>query len=199
MQEGKQTLFDQGVAAGLDPDSRLAPEQSRLFGSASREQERRVTGMRSPWVYRRCSTCGHSFRLGDEVILGSSGEVVHDMPGLRCAPAASPDTPPPTAAWGRYEDFFAGLNQACPLPLDVPVLRLVGEHPLLAPPQRGHARLACRVCGHTFRPSDHVVICPCFPDAPRCVAAIHQDPWRQLYCWDEWRRAGDRNICLGMS
>lgn len=200
MQQDQQALFEQGVSAGLDPDGHpLALERSAVHATVSGTPEHHVTGVRSRWVSRRCPVCGHSFRLGDEVILYPDGGVVHDTPGLRCASEAGQQAAGSTPTSGTYTDFFAGLNQACPLPASVPVVQLVAEHPLLVPPQRGHARRACRVCGHTFRPFDHVVICPCFPNAPRCAAVVHRDPWRQLYCWDEWQRAGNTKTCLGMS
>jgi hypothetical protein len=104
------------------------------------------------------------------------------MPALQCANAQKDSNPADSAA---LRDFFAGLNAAWPIPQDIPLIRLEVGHPLLAPPEHGHARASCRVCGHTFRPSDRVVICPCSPDQPKC--------------WDEWVRARKEETCLGMS
>jgi hypothetical protein len=77
------------------------------------------------------------------------------------------------------------------LPTDVPLLRLTGEHWLLAPPRAGFRRHACRVCGHTCRPLDQVVICPCDPLQPCCRVAVHRDMFKQLYCYDHWRQGAD--------
>lgn len=132
------------------------------------------------------------------------GEVVHDLPGLRCydGDRAEFDAITPDAR----ARFFAGLEDAWPIQTDVPVKRLEDGDPLLAPPFQGHARATCRVCGYTFRAGDHVVVCPCSPDEPRCRAAVHRDLLRQLHCWDQWMRRreelireGKREICLGMS
>ena len=82
--------------------------------------------------------------------------------------------------------FFKGLAEAWPLPVDVPLVRLEGDHWLLAPPRAGFRRPACRVCGHSFLPLDHVVICPCDPVNPRCRVAVHRDIFRQMHCYDQW-------------
>jgi len=67
-------------------------------------------------------------------------------------------------------------------------------------------RAVCRVCGYTFREGDQVVVCPCYPDDPKCQAAVHRDLLRQLHCWDIWKRRQDEfrakgkgDVCLGMS
>lgn len=182
-------LFDQGLAAGLDPDS-SARSCTSIESVADRHA---VTTLRSRWLHQRCKTCGHSFRLGDEVLVLQNGEVVHDMPGLRCHGKQIGEI---CAGSSEYHIlFFSGLEAAWPLPDDVSVVRLKPGDPLLAPPPRQ----TCRVCGHTFRPDDHVVICPCSPHAPRCQAAVHRDLLRQLHCWDEWVRESKGKICLGMS
>jgi hypothetical protein len=183
--------FAAGMAAGLQGAPRAA-------GAAAPAPQPVPTTLRSPWLHRRCDVCGHSFRLGDTVLALPERRARHDMPGLRCAAAgaAAPSEPPGTAA----EDFYDGLIAAWPMPDDVPLTRLVAGHPLLAPPHRGHGRAACKVCGHTFRPLDLVVICPCDPRNPRCQAAVHRDLLKQLHCWDTWRRSSlYQGSCLGMS
>ncbi|MCP4363870.1 MAG: hypothetical protein GY800_01005 [Planctomycetes bacterium] len=190
--QSHQVLFDTGLAAGLSPDSILARSPQ-----GKKESDRHTTGLRSRWLHRRCLVCGHSFRVGDEVVILSEGDVVHDMPGLRCL-TGNPDKDNQSAS-NFVGDFFVGLNDAWPMPQDVFVQRLEPGHYLLTPPHGGHERTSCRICGHTFRPSDHVVICPCSPERPKCRAAIHRDTLRQLHCWDEWMRERSKDICLGMS
>lgn len=185
--------FEAGLAAGLDPDSQSAGQ-----GENPADAQQRITTLRSRWLHRRCACCGHSFRLGDEVARGANGGMLHDMYGLRCIGGGNAAPPNPQ----MKRDFFTGLDQAWPTPTEIGIERLEEPHPLLAPPDRGHVRSACRVCGHTFRPGDHVVICPCSPSANpeerKCVAAVHRDTLQQLHCWDEWVKAGS-DTCLGMS
>jgi len=189
MHRDKMTLFEAGLAVGLDPDGQPPGGHSDAVGT------RRPTTLRSRWLHRRCLACGHSFRLGDEVALRPDGWVLHDMPGLRCAGGEATMPPDPTA----QRNFFAGLDAAWPLPDDITPLRLEAGHDLLAPPYQGHARASCRICGHTFRPGDQVIICPCSPEAPKCRAAVHRDTLHQLHCWDEWIRERSEPTCLGMS
>ncbi len=194
------TAFNQGLEAGLDPDS-----PTTLSTSAEEKEDRpAITHLRSRWLHQRCRVCGHTFRLGDGVRILKNGSVVHDMPTLSCWEESSESDNADTVQ--DRNRFFAGLNEAWPMPEDVRLTRLEPGHPLLDPPYQGHARAFCRVCGHTFRPYDHVVICLCEPNTPRCRAAVHRDLLRQLHCWDEWmqriealRAEGKKDICLGMS
>ncbi len=58
----------------------------------------------------------------------------------------------------------------------------------------------CAVCGHTFRPGDQVVICPCDPVSPRCRAAVHRDLLKQIHCWELWQGSPLRTgSCLVMN
>lgn len=185
--------FEAGLTMGLDPDNR-AP----FVGNPGDDNSaRRLTTLRSRWLHRRCTVCGHSFRLGDEVTLTPSGGVVHDMPRLRCAEGAT--TAPDDVA--ERQAFFQGLDAAWAS--STCIERLEDGHYLLAPPQTGRARSTCRVCGHTFRPGDHVVICPCSPSFDpaqrKCIAAVHQDTLNQLHCLAEWEKARSDDTCLGMS
>lgn len=190
---------EQAFRAGLEAGLAGKEEPRRKSGAADPDGE--TTTLRSRWLHRRCPVCGHSFRPGDRVRSTASGETVHAMPGL----CQSGDGDAATV--GRRDEaqrdaFFTGLERACPLPTDVPVRRLAEGHPLLAPPAPGLPRHACRVCGHTFRPGELVVVCPCQPDEPRCRAAVHRDHVNQLWCWDEWQRAnpeGTERPCLAMS
>jgi hypothetical protein len=187
-----RAAFDAGRAAGLEGAPRAA-------GAGAPAPQRVQTTLRSPWLHRRCDVCGHSFRLGDTVLTLPDRRARHDMPGLHCAsadPAAAAHAPPLSAAAG----FYDGLITAWPMPDEVPLTRLEAGHPLLAPPHRGHGRAACKVCGHTFRPLDLVVICPCDPLHPRCQAAVHRDVLKQLHCWELWLRSSrHQGSCPGMS
>src|SRR5205085_2866290 len=78
--------------------------------------------------------------------------------------------------------FYLGLDESWPPPATLPVRRLelgtkVGDL-LLAPAVSGFRRHRCAICGHTLRPHDQVVICPCRPEQPMCILAIHRDPDR---------------------
>lgn len=191
--------FMKGMEKGLDPDTFMAEEIQK-----DDTHRTRVTHLRSRWYYRFCDICGHNFRLGDTVQILSNGQIVHDMPGLRCAD----DTQSSESSQQMTERdaFYKGLEKAWKMPEDVPIKRLQPGDPLLAPPHQGHGRATCRVCGYTFREGDQVVVCPCYPDEPRCVAAVHRDLLRQLHCWDLWKRRQDEflekrkgKVCLGMS
>lgn len=185
--------FEAGLALGLDPDSTQVKTESDADAS------QRITTLRSRWLHRRCSCCGHSFRLGDEVALATNGTVLHDMVGLRCAGGADANA----SDQDSKQAFYQGLDEAWPTPASACIERLEGNHYLLAPPRSGLARAACRICGHTFRPGDHVVICPCSPSLNaaerKCVAAVHRDTLNQLHCLDEWEKARSDDTCLGMS
>ena len=203
--------FSIGQAAGLDPDAAGGSEAP--ISSRARQV---TTTLRSRWLHRLCLVCGHTFRPGDVILLLPGGKVVHDMPGLRCDGLVTEghmDGSQPRAGTEggllpldtteANQAFFAGLAAAWPMPDDVPVLRLEGDHPLLAPPRGGIQRRSCRICGHTFRPMDHVVLCPCSVAAKgtrkSCRVAVHRDLLRQLHCWDEWVRGDLRGQCLGFS
>lgn len=75
-----------GQEAGLDPP---------LAGSTADGVA--LTHVSSPWHYRICAVCGHSFRRGDRVHVEDDGRrVVHLAPELSCAstpPAATPHAP----------------------------------------------------------------------------------------------------------
>ncbi len=204
--------FGAGQAAGLDPDA-----AGRREPSSSSQTRQVTTTLRSRWLHRLCPVCGHTFRPGDDVQVSPGETAVHDMPGLRCAPlvaegrvdgsrprisaeGASSSLDPPEAT---SQAFFDGLAAAWPMPEDVAVVRLEGDHPLLVPPRGGIPRRSCRVCGHSFRPMDHVVLCPCAqggrPADPRCRVAVHRDLLRQLHCWDDWVQGDLREQCLAFS
>lgn len=186
--------FATGLVAGLAGKSEASPR-------APAPGETELTTLRSAWLCHRCPVCGHSFRVGDRVRHVAQGCTVHAIPGL-CPTAAEAAVEPEAGGDILRDAFLAGLERACPLPTNVPVHRLVRGHNLLAPPAPGLPRHYCRVCGHTFRPGEIVIICPCHPDAPKCRVGVHRDHIRNLWCWDEWRQANpdiSKRPCLAMS
>ena len=183
--------FSAGLRTGLDPHTAEQDESQRNGLSLQS-----LTSLRSPWLHKLCKVCGHTFRPGDEVRILEGKEVVHDMPGFRCD--GHDGLTGLGDGLGRIVDFYEGIALAWPMPVDVPILRLEAGHWLLAPSRDGLRRPVCRVCGHSFRPMDHVVICPCRPNDPSCRVAIHRDLFRQLHCYDEWKNGLNRN-CLAFA
>lgn len=182
--------FQEGHAAGQDPDTVV-----RLDEHADDAPRIVTTTLRSSWLHEICRSCAHTFRPGDKVAIQKGCRPVHQMAGLGCAGGV---TTLPTGGAER-SDFFDGLGSAWRIPHDVPIIRLESDHPLVAPPAPGFPRYTCRVCGHTLRELDHVVLCPCSPAAPICAVAVHRDIFRQLHCWDEWNRGDHRGQCLAVS
>lgn len=151
-----------------------------------------TTTLESPWVGLHCPVCRHSFRLGDPVwIEPSLRRVCHSSALLPCAGQAAAATESPELA-----AFFAGLDEAWPPPADVPVRRLEPNDTLVASPSAGFRRHRCAVCGHTLRPFDRVVLCPCQPTTPRCRIAVHRDPAHGLNCWTDWNPGAHLHYCL---
>jgi hypothetical protein len=175
-------MVEQGIAAALDPVNDVAIQSGG----------RATTTLNSFWLHHRCSTCNHTFRLGDQVEVRGDGQVLHCSPLLPCAGGREVEVTsgPETAA------FFFGLDEEWPPPEGIPIVRLEVGHPLLAPRFRRLERHTCSVCGHTFRLHDQVVICPCSPHRPLCQAAIHRDPIHGLYCLDAWNPdANEQKYC----
>lgn len=167
-----RSQFERGFAAGRDP-----VQAAFALGGSGR------TTVRSPWLQRLCERCGHSFRIGDSVQRSPDGKIAHRENTAVCA--IDPSQSCTTSVQRR--DFYEGLRQAWPPPPGLPVKRLEPSDPLLAYTAGGLPRRACAICGHTLRPFEEVVICPCSPLQPLCRAAVHRDPTRRLYCWDDWR------------
>jgi hypothetical protein len=185
-----RAAFDLGLATARDPANRAA-----VRGSLA------VTTLDSPWLYRPCPVCAHSFRVGDPVQIGVQGGadrlVRHHSPQLPCTgeAVAAATRPAELAA------FIKGLDITWPPPAGLDLHCLAPGHPLLAAPRGGFGRHTCAVCGHTLRPHDQVVICPCRPSAPMpmCRIAIHRDPLHGLSCWDAWCPDGRAHHCLATS
>lgn len=173
-----------GEAAAMDPTNAEAVQGGRA-----------VTTLQSRWLHLRCRTCGHTFRTGDAVEIAADGSVRHRSAELPCAggvAGSDPGSPTITA-------FFAGIDEAWPPPRDLPVRRLVPGDLLLSPPRGGFRRRACAVCGHTFRPHDHVIFCPCEPGSSSCLIAIHRDPVHGLHCWEDWNPGAYQLHCPATS
>ncbi|GAA1416724.1 hypothetical protein [Catellatospora coxensis] len=173
--------FDEGMQAAFDP---------RAAMTADKRAGHFVTTIATPWHSRFCTGCGHTFRIDDRVVVDDAGDVRHLDPLLGCAhPAgASPDLP-------ELADFTAGMLDAWPAPDEVP-LTSTDDVPFLARrPPGGFERMACLFCGHTFRPAETVVLCPCRPTEQLCRAAVHRDPVRGLVCWESWRPGQRVKVC----
>jgi hypothetical protein len=175
-----RTLFQRGLAAGLDPASAIT-----VPGADA------VTTERSPWLRGRCVRCGHSFRRGDRVRADGAIQAVHAAGTGFCAGDAAEPPIEETAA----EAFYRGLAAACTPPSRLAVTRLLPGHWLLAPPLAGLGRRTCVVCGHTLRPHDDVIVCPCRPEMPLCEAAVHQDNVHGLSCLTGWNEREARRCC----
>jgi hypothetical protein len=121
-------------------------------------------------------------------------QVSHLVPGLNCAlkeiPGGYPD------ALGVAEEFARGFFSVRP-----PGNRLTklekGDW-RVAEVSPGRRRPVCLYCGHTFRPGEYVVICPCQAGGQEaaCGAAIHDDPASGYTCWERWRpEDGKVQVC----
>ena len=182
--------IQRGIRAAMDPTNRDA-----LSGG------RGVTTLQSSWLHQACPVCRHTFRVGDEVAVDAQGTPRHDSPDLPCGGSAHA-----VAVQGdELTAFFRGLDTAWPPPQGIPVWRLelggMFSH-LLSPPFAGFRRHACAVCGHSLRPQDVVVICPCHAagrTTRRCDIAIHRDSVRGLHCWDAWTHGELSRYCPGTS
>lgn len=185
--------FERGALRGRDPESSEGAREAR--GGAA------VTSLRSSWLGRPCGRCGHTFRRGDGVVVSPEREVIHAWDGALSCPGE-------VRGAGRVKErggeqargderaaFYAGVARAYPPPAELPIVRLAPDHPLVAPSAPVFRRAACALCGHSLRPFDEVVICPCSPDAPLCSGAVHRDPLRTLYCWDEWQKSHLGRFC----
>lgn len=177
------TAFWAGRARGVDPQPQV---------DAADDDGRAVTSPSSSWNHQLCTTCGHSFRRGDEVRIIRDPEyrVVHSAPALRCDPDVEPDGEPAEPS----QEFAAGLLRTWPVAEHVPVTQLKTDDWRVARPGLSRPP-TCLYCAHTFRPGEHVVVCPCGPGASRCGAAVHRDPAAGLSCWEAWRPDSALKIC----
>ncbi len=193
--------FEFGVRQGSDPQPAFRATSSGVA----------LTRPGSWWSYRYCTTCGHTFRRGDRVLL-EGRRVRHLVPGLNCGTGGTGGTGPQqdaadggtaggeTADGGDVLGFTEGLLSAWPPGRGVAVVTVAADDWRI--PQPGSRRPpVCLFCAHTFRPGELVVVCPCRPghrdraDRIACGAAVHRDPAAGLPCWERWRPAGGLTIC----
>lgn len=150
-----------------------------------------LTSLQSPWLFRDCPVCGHDFRIDDPVFV--SGETqIHAGGALDCRDGEPQHSLDPALSAA----FLAGLYQAWPQALRSVTQQLQPGHPLLAAPLGRIRRATCAVCGHTLRPGEQVVICPCQPEQPRCRLAVHHDPLRGQTCWSDYAHGDGPRYCL---
>lgn len=182
--------LDYGISLGLSP----RPERDEASGET-------VTRLSSWWNHLRCRHCGHTFRRGDRVRVDTAKRtVVHLIPGLNCAVTADPGS-----RTDEMTKFRQGLLAAWPVPEGLRI-HLLGIGDWRIPDGPGDLREGnvCLHCGHTFRPGEYVVICPCtlarsaadgaVPSAA-CGRAVHRDPAAGLSCWESWRPDGTVTVC----
>lgn len=180
----ERAAFEAGLAQAADPANAV----SAAGGTA-------VTTLQSRWLHLPCPRCRHTFRLGDEVDVDRDGGARH-RPSVRICRR---DEAGEARTDAEAAEFFKGLEQTWPPPPGLPVRRLALGDALLAPAYAGFRRHTCAVCGHTLRPGDAIVRCPCSPSAPVCQVAIHRDPVQGLHCWDAWNPGGYLRYCPATS
>jgi predicted RNA-binding Zn-ribbon protein involved in translation (DUF1610 family) len=161
-------------------------------GEAITTDGRAVTSPASSWNHDRCGRCGQTFRRGDAVVVTVRPRlvVVHTDPWLACGGDSDAHGSPDHDDAG----FAAGLLNAFPPAGGIPVHRLAANDWRVATPDRVDPP-RCLYCGHTFRASEHVVVCPCGPLTPKCGAAVHRDPAAGLSCWEAWRPDSTLSVC----
>lgn len=149
------------------------------------------------WNHLVCDTCGHTFRRGDRVRHDpGTSSVAHLDPALGCESQAEP--PAHRISPGDSQDltrFADGLADKWRPAGGVPVTRLAAGDWRTVRPRPPLERARCLYCAHTFRDGEHVVVCPCSPQAPICGAAVHRDPAAGLVCWETWRPDGQVRQC----
>lgn len=181
---GPRDEFRRGLGAALDPETE----------AAMAHEGRALTTKDSWWVHTICAdpACKHTFRKGDEVLLDGEGQVRHCSALLPCAGELTESADQSEA----LTQFYAGMNAAWPPPADLRVERLGVDHCLVRL-HPGFPRRTCFVCGHTLRPNDQVIVCPCHQ--PECQVAIHRDPEHGMNCLDVWRPDQKTSSCPATS
>lgn len=184
--DGPATELELGISVGREPQAAFTEE--KVSGPV-------ITRSSSWWNKQRCKTCGHTFRRGDRALVDAAARTVqHLVPGLDCG--IDPDDPDASAADGGLGDreaFAAGLLSTWPA--NVPISAIKPTDWRIPRPGRAQAVPTCLYCGHTFRPGEHVVICPCQPDKQACGVAVHRDPASGSPCWDRWQPTGKMTVC----
>ncbi|WP_309111536.1 hypothetical protein [Saccharothrix sp.] len=145
-----------------------------------------VTTANSFWVaggQQVCPVCRHTFRINDRVHVqhataDGAARVVHAGEELPChgdAAVGQQDDPAMTAEFYAAIDKLDALNQVAKRLK--PTSWMVADLP---------KRVRCAGCGHSLRPFEAVVLCPCDETAPKCKLPVHHDPARGLDCRDRW-------------
>jgi hypothetical protein len=173
-----------GIEVGQEPQAGFADDGASGMVT---------TRSSSWWNYRRCKTCGHTFRRGDRVLVDAVKRTVrHLAPGLGCGA----DPGPVAVTGGDRDEFAAGLLETWPS--TVPLTRIEADDWRLPRPGDRWQAPTCLYCAHTFRAGEYVVVCPCQSDQgkpPACRTAVHRDPAAGLPCWDNWQPGGRLTIC----
>nr|BFE57340.1 hypothetical protein GCM10020063_018660 [Dactylosporangium thailandense] len=179
--------FDAAMHAAMDP-------QREPVGADVVERFIQET---SWWHPHTCTTCGHTFRVGDRVRFErATGRVRHLDPVLGCwTGSEGRPTPPSATDVDDLKAFLDGIDDTWRVAGNMPVIAADEDAALLEPPLGGLARQVCLHCAHSFRPGELVVVCPCHPQAPECHYAVHRDPGRGLVCWEKWRPTGVLEVC----
>lgn len=186
--------LEYGILLGQTP--RPEPDDAQAGGAV-------VTRLSSWWNHLRCRRCGHTFRRGDRVRVNDRERtVVHLAPDLDCG------VPRPGSqdAEDEIAAFRDGLRSAWPATSGTRLRRLADDDWRIPKgPDDVRDANVCLHCGHTFRPGEYVIVCPCRPEqpaglggprmAPGCGRAVHRDPAAGLSCWDSWRPDGTVSIC----
>jgi len=180
-----------GIERGLEPQAVFADDDATGVVT---------TRSASWWNSLRCKTCGHTFRPGDRVLVDTVRRTAqHLVPGLACG--TDPDAGGPGAASASADgreraEFAAGLLKTWS-----PAVTLTRIGPAdwrLPRPGSGRKAPSCLYCGHTFRPGEYVVVCPCktaLGERPACGSAVHRDPAAGLSCWEKWQPGGALTVC----
>ncbi|CAL9565655.1 hypothetical protein SUDANB95_04684 [Actinosynnema sp. ALI-1.44] len=165
--------FTEGLRRGVDRTN------SGVDGPA-------VTTANSFWVaggQQVCPVCRHTFRVNDRVHVqhataDGGARVVHASEELPChgdATVGQRDDPALATEFYAAIDRLDALNQVAQR-LN-PGSWMVANLP---------KRVRCAGCGHSLRPFEAVVLCPCDETAPKCKLPVHHDPARGLDCRDRW-------------
>jgi hypothetical protein len=180
---GQAAELELGISVGREPQASFT--EDTVSGVV-------ITRSSSWWNKQRCKTCGHTFRRGDRALVdAATRSVQHLMPGLDCG--TDPDATAADGAGGDREAFADGLLATWPA--TVPVSRLERTDRRIPRPGDQQPAPTCLYCGHTFRPGEHVVICPCQPEKQVCGIAVHRDPASGSPCWDRWQPTGKLTVC----
>lgn len=149
----------------------------------------RTTEKESAWFADTCANCRHTFREGDQVLVGEDGKVVHHDERLGC-PDNIVRTAPPTDP-RIVLDFLEGAISVWAEAERKYMLVLDEDHPLVAMPAPQFRRPRCIVCGQTLRAGEIILLCPCAAHEQRpnhnCQIAVHYDPLHGIYCYGDWR------------